>query len=90
MRNYEELFYRRHEERKDIWGLPDEVCKAAVDAMLAVYDRECGNRDAIVDYDDLAINAEIAEKSDMDEGQQERYKDADYLFETDNYVCFMW
>lgn len=92
MKNYEELFYRRHEERKEMWGLADEVCKAAVDIMLDCYGKDIGERDAIVDYDNLAINAEIVEKSELknEKELQRAYKNGDFLFETEHYIIFQW
>lgn len=88
--NYINAFDYRHQERRDLWGLPDEVEQGALewlDDMGVEYDG-----DAVLDYDNLAINAEYVEKS---EAQENYNKTADELadealFTTENYIVLSW
>lgn len=86
MENYIYVFEHRHEEMRDIWNLPDEVAEAAIKFVEeCCYDEVFSEHNALVDYDNLAINAEIKEK---DEATEEDYDNA--LFATDNYLVMSW
>ena len=82
--NFENTFLYRHEERKNVWGLDDEIVEQALKLLEDLgYDYE--KNDAIEMYDNLAINAEIIEK---DEATEEEFEDA--LFATDHYLILTW
>lgn len=89
--NYINAFNYRHQERRNVWGLPDEVAEGAIqfleDNMAGEWDG-----DAVLDYDNLAINAEYVAK---DEAQSTYNKSAEELEEealytTDNYIILSW
>lgn len=79
--NYIRVFMERHEQMKNIWGLDDEVVEGALELLEEL---DSWDHDAYVDYDNLAINAEIVERKDF-EGNLE-----DALFTTENYVVVSW
>lgn len=92
MDNYINAFEYRHMQMKDIWHLDNEIVEAAKYLMM-----ECGyegieNRDAFLDYDNLAINAEIVAKDDAMEQYGKSWQElaSDALFTTQNYVCLSW
>lgn len=87
--NYANAFEARHKEMKDVWGLSDEV----VEEALSLVEETGGyDRDAFCDYDNLAINAEIISKSELDNEPElkKEYENGDFLFETKNWVVFRW
>lgn len=88
--NFENAFEMRHESRK-CWGLPDEVAEKALE-IFEEFGLDYEHNDAIVMYDNLAINADIVEKENLNEhfGSVEN---ADYMmeclaFESENYYVF--
>ena len=88
--NYINAFEYRHHERRDVWGLPDEVEQGALDFiedMGAEY-----NGDAVLDYDNLAINAEYVAKDEAREnyGKSAEELEKDALFTTENYIVLSW
>lgn len=92
MDNYINAFEYRHMQMKDIWHLDYEIVEAAKYLMM-----ECGyegieNRDAFLDYDNLAINAEIVAKDEAMEQYGKSWQElaSDALFTTQNYVCLSW
>lgn len=89
--NYINAFYYRHQERREAWGLPDEVADGAIQFLEDTMAEEW-NGDALLDYDNLAINAEYVAK---DEAQNSYNKSAEELEEealyiTDNYIILNW
>lgn len=84
--NYIDAFLNRHET--GCYTAPDEVVHYIVENLVEEFGLY--EHDANLDYDNLAVNAEIEEKESLSEDQQERYRKGDYLFETDNYVVFSW
>lgn len=70
----------RHAERKDMWGLPDEVLEGAI---KYIEDNDIAGIDGMQAYDNLAINADIHEKGvDLAPGEA--------LFETEHYWVVSW
>lgn len=73
----------RHEERKDVWGLPDEVLEGAIEYVKST---RYGGVDGIEAYDSLAIDAEILEKGVDDDD----LAPGEALFETEHYWIVSW
>lgn len=95
MNNYLNAFEYRHEMNKknDTYHVDDEIFKAAYDFIEELYDDESIDKhDAFLDYDNLAINAEIVEKDEAeaqyDKTPEELERDA--LFVTKNYIVLSW
>lgn len=82
--NFENAFKARHESRKDIWGLDDEIVENAL-KLLEELGCDYAKNDAELMYDELAINAEIIEK---DEASKEDFENA--IFSTDHYLVMNW
>ena len=82
--NFENAFMYRHEERKNVWGLEDEIAEQAL-KLLEDLGCDYEKNDALEMYDNLAINAEIIEKDDATE---EDFEDA--VFATDHYLVLTW
>ena len=82
--NFENAWIARHESRRDIWGLSDEVSTKALE-LLDELGCDYAKNDAVYMYDNLAINGEIIERNDA---TQEDVKNA--IFETENYVVMNW
>lgn len=73
----------RHAERKDVWGLEDEVLEGAI---KYIEDNDICALDGIEAYDNLAINADIREKGVDDDD----LAPGEALFETEHYWVVQW
>lgn len=82
--NFENAFKARHESRKDIWGLDDEIVEKALE-LLEELGCDYAKNDAEYMYDNLAINGEIKEK---EEASEEDFENA--LFLTEHYLVMNW
>lgn len=89
--NYINAFYYRHQERRDVWGLPDEVADGAIEFLEDIM-CEDWDGDAVLDYDNLAINAEYVAKDEAQEnyGKSAEELEEDALFVTENYIILSW
>lgn len=92
MDNYLNAFDYRHEQMRDIWHLDYEIVEAAKNLKMKCGYEGIENRDAFLDYDNLAINAEIVAKDDAMEQYGKTWQElaSDCLFTTENYVCLSW
>ena len=77
-------FNDRHELRKDVWGLDDEIVEGALDYLDTV---DYYSNTPCADYDNLAINAEIIAK---DSAEADDAAPGEALFETENYYVMSW
>ena len=82
--NFINAWNARHESRKNIWNLPDEVAEQAL-KLLEDLGLDYEKNDAYVMYDELAINGGLIEK---DEATDEDFENA--VFSTDNYLIMNW
>lgn len=82
--DYITAFLDRHELRRDIWGLDDEIVEGALDYLN---NTDYYSQTPCADYDNLAINAEIIAKNSA---EAEHVAPGEALFETDNYYVMSW
>ena len=95
MNNYLNSFEYRHEmnKRNDSDYVDDEIFQAAYNLIEELYDDESIEKhDAFLDYDNLAINAEIVEKDEAEAqyGKTAEELERDALFTTKNYIVLSW
>ncbi len=94
--NYIKSFEARHAERMEAyrldsteWYIPQEVVDYIVEMIWEDWDNEeCANRNAVMDYDNMAINGIAVEKTDAQALAD--YKDVEPTIETDNYYCYYY
>ena len=82
--NFENAWNARHESRKNVRNLPDEVSEQAL-KLLEDLGLDYAKNDAFTMYDELAINGGLIEK---DEATDEDFDNA--VFATDHYLVMNW